>query len=351
MAQLIPKITIEGRSVDFVKANYAQPGVLSAASLSFNIPLSVAGTESLWNKEVTLYVDKGDSKPIFRGWINRTKKNFDEVEIYAEDGFGYMIKGGDTSVAKIQLDERENLDGLSIGGAIIKLLELAKLDTKIKTDYIGDSSPIIGTVQKKPIRGTLLVMEIIKTLLSKAINITDQNLPRPNIAKIVDDGTNSQLVIELESSLDSTDITYVFKEEENITKLNIIDRKVPTIVVVTGKNNVKGTFRHDGAIAALDRTYLEVVNNNLESPAACREFGARLFQANIANKYEYTLGVTDGYYLAENQVIRVETDDKDFSGNYRVVGKNISFGSTTSIGLTINRKPPTLAVYIRSRDN
>ena len=346
-----PRIFIDGRQVDFIKASYSLPGVLSAASLSFNVPLAVAGNENLWDKEVTLYVDKSDSKPIFRGWVNRTKKNFNEVEIYAEDGLGYMVKGGDTTVSKVQLDERQNLDGLTVGAAIIKLLELTKLDTKIKTDYIGDTSPRIGSVQKKPIRGTLLVLDVIKQLLSKPINLSDQDLPRPNIAKLIDDGTYSQLVIEVESALDSSNISYTFNENKNITTINVINRKVPTIVVVTGKNGVKGTFSHDGAIKALDRTYLEVSNNNLESPAACKEFGARLFQANLENRFEYQIAVTEGFYLAENQVVRIQTDNKDFSGNYRIVGKNISFGDTTSISININRKPPTLAEYISSRDN
>jgi hypothetical protein len=352
VTKLIPRIAIEGKSVDFIQANYAQPGMLSAASVSFNIPLSVAGTESLWNKEVTLFVDKGDSKPIFRGWINRTKKDFNEVQVYAEDGFGYMIKGGDTTVATVQLDDRNNLDGLTVGAAIIKLLKLSKLDSKIKTDFIGDTSPLVGSVQKQPIRGTLLVMDVVRRLLSKPINIDDENLPRPNIAKLVDDGSYSQLVIELESTLDTSEnIVYIFKENENITQLQIIDRKRPTIIVVRGNNNVKGTFSHEGAIAALDRTYLEVTNTNLESPAECRDFGARLFQANLSNQYEYSLGINDGYYLSENQVVRVQTDDADFAGNYRIVGKTINFGDNTSLGITINRKPPTLAEYISSRDN
>ena len=108
MTQIIPKITIEGREVDFIQAKYAQPGILSAASLSFNLPLGVAGTENLWNKEVTLYVDKGDSKPIFRGWINRTKKDSHEVQVIAEDGIGYMIKGGDTTLSIVVLDDKQN---------------------------------------------------------------------------------------------------------------------------------------------------------------------------------------------------------------------------------------------------
>jgi hypothetical protein len=194
-------------------------------------------------------------------------------------------------------------------------------------------------------------LDVIKTLLTRPINVDDQSLPRPNIAKLIDDGSKSQLVIELESDLATAPVKYVYTEENNIVSLNIIERRVPTIVVVEGANNVKGTFEHEGAITALDRTYLKVKNENLESPAACKEFGARLYQANLSNRYEYGIQVTEGIYLAENEVIRVETDDKDFSGNYRVVGKTISFSPTITIGLTINKKPPTLAEYISSRDN
>ena len=127
MKQIIPKVTIEGREVDFIRVNYAQPGILSAATLQFTIPLTVAGTESLWNKEVTFYVSKSDSKPIFRGWINRTKKDFNKVNIFAEDAFGYMLKGGDTTLAEVVLDDRENVDGLTDGAAIIKLLQMSEL--------------------------------------------------------------------------------------------------------------------------------------------------------------------------------------------------------------------------------
>lgn len=351
MQQLIPKVTIEGREVDFIQVSYAQPGVLSAATLSFNIPLSVAGTESLWNKEVTLFVSKSDSKPIFRGWINRTKKDFNNVQIMAEDAFGYMLKGGDTSLAEVVLDKKENIDGLTAGAAIIKLIKMSELSDKVGTDFIGDTSPVIGSVQKEPIRGTLKVLDVIKQLLAKPINLSDQDLPRPNIAKLIDDGSKSQLVIELQSSLTDDQVKYVYTPEYNITSLNITDRKVPTIIVVEGAKGVKGTFKHEGAITALDRTYLKINNKNLDSPAACKEFGARLYQANLSNRYEYKIGVTEGFYLMENDVIRVETDDSDFSGNYRIVGKNISFGSAMTINLVINKKPPTLAEYISSRDN
>ena len=54
----------------------------------------------------------------------------------------------------------------------------------------------------------------------------------------------------------------------------------------------------------------------------------------------------------ENDVIQVITEDPEFGGNYRVMGKAISFSpSSFSLGLTLNKKPPTLAEYISSSDN
>ena len=109
--------------------------------------------------------------------------------------------------------------------------------------------------------------DIIEQLLQRAIDDSGV-LPRPNIVKLTDDGQKSQLVIELESNLDSTEIKHKFSEYDNITNIKIINRKVPTIVIVNGKNKIKGTFSHDSAVAAYDRNYLEITNESLESPAA-----------------------------------------------------------------------------------
>ena len=60
----------------------------------------------------------------------------------------------------------------------------------------------------------------------------------------------------------------------------------------------------------------------------------------------------DGAYLQENELVRVLTDDKEYSGNYRVIGKQIDLTPTGfKIGVSLNRKPPTLAQYIFSKDN
>jgi CRISPR/Cas system CMR-associated protein Cmr5 small subunit len=168
---------------------------------------------------------------------------------------------------------------------------------------------------------------------------------------VVDDGSTSQLIIELDKSIDSTPV-HVFTEDTNITDLKIISRKIPTIVIVNGLNKVKGTFVHESAMEANDRNYLEVKNENLKSPAECKDFAAKIFRANIETQYEYGLDTFEGITLVENDIIRIDTEDELFAGNYRVRGKKIAFSkSSFTIGLNINRKPPTLAEYIIQQDN
>ena len=69
-------------------------------------------------------------------------------------------------------------------------------------------------------------------------------------------------------------------------------------------------------------------------------------------QFEYSFSTFEGLYLEENDVIKIITDEPEYAGNYRVLGKKISFSPDSfSLSLTINRKPPTLAEYIASLDN
>ena len=350
MKEITPEVKIEGRNVDYLEGSYQNTGGLTSATLQFKLPLQGSGYRKLWNKEVTMYLKESDTTPIFRGYIKRVKENFNEIEVFAQDVLGYMVKGGDAEKAKIALTDTDNLDGLTAAAAIQSAISKALLDTKIKTDIIGDTTPVISS-SRPPIRGTLGVLDIIKRLIGRAID-NSGSVPRPNIGRLVDDGSNSQLVIELESDLDAGQIKHVYTEYDNITNLKIINKKIPTVVIVNGLNRVKGTYSHDSAIAAYDRTYLEVTNTSLRSPAECKDFAQKLFRANLETQYEYAIETFEGAYLSENDIIRVETEDPKFAGNYRVRGKKISFSpSSFSVGLNINRKPPTLAEYISQQDN
>ena len=350
MLEITPKILIEGKEIDYFEGNYQRNGQLKPSVITFRMPLTEGLNKKLWNKEVLLYIDESDTLPIFRGWIKRVKESYNDIEIYAEDAFGYMVKGGDQEVAVVALTDAVNIDGLTTGAALTKLLELAKLDTKIKTDIIGDTTPVVNTVNK-PFRGSFNPLDILKQLLSRAVD-NSATIPRPNIARLIDDGSNSQLIIELESDVETGTIAHTYTEHDNIIDLSIINRKVPTVIVVNGANKSKGTYTHDSAISAYDRNYLEVTNTNLLSPAACKDFAQKLFRANLKVQFEYSFSTFEGLYLEENDVIKIITDEPEYAGNYRVLGKKISFSPDTfSLSLTINRKPPTLAEYIASLDN
>ena len=64
----------------------------------------------------------------------------------------------------------------------------------------------------------------LKKLLSESVNTDTTDLPRPNIARLMDDGTNSQLIIELEVDVDNAEISHTYTEKDNITNLSIINR-------------------------------------------------------------------------------------------------------------------------------
>lgn len=350
MNEIIPSVYIEGKEVDVIQGAYTNTGGLRAGTLEVTLPLISDGYRKLWNKEVTFYANPYESVPIFRGYIKRVKEDFDSITIYAQDALGYLVKAGNSNQAVVALTPQDNIDGLSVGAGIKKIIKMAKLDTKIGTDYIGDTTPIVST-SRPPLRGTFTLINIIKTLMSRAID-DSVTPPRTNIIKLIDDGNTSQLAIELQSDVDSANVKHVFSEYSNITNLKVVQKKVPTVIIVNGKNGVKGTFSHDSAIEAFDRNFLEVTNEALESPAECVDFGQKVFRANLITQYEYGIDTVDGYHLNENDVIRVETDDKVLTGNYRVRGKKIAFtNSEFTIGININRQPPTLVEYISQQDN
>ena len=350
MRKISPKVFIEGKEIDYLSGEYQYPGNFSASSITFSIPLTQGGTQKLWNREVTVFLNPSDSYPIFRGWIKRVNETFSDMEIFAQDAIGYMVQAGGSSKARVRLTDKNNLDGYTAGAFIQKILERAELSDKIKTTYIGDTSPRVNSVTE-PFRGVVGVQSAIKEMVSKSIDNTS-TLPRPNLLRVIDDGTYSQLIIELESDTDNDPIAHTFTEKDNITNLNIINKKVPTVITVEGENGVSSTFTHTSGLEAFDRNYLQVTNDKLESPAECHDFAAKLWRTNERLQYEYTLEVTEGAYLNENDVIKIVTEEPEFSGNYRIVGKTISFSPDSfTLGLTINRKPPTLAEYISSRDN
>ena len=341
MPELSSQIFLDGSSIDFTAASLKEVGDNSAAQLDFVLPTSAPNYRKFWNKEVTVFFNSSDTYPVFRGHIINTTVNADNsVKFTAVDALGYLTGH---SKAQVVLDDENNIDGLSVAASLIKLIRLSNLESSIGIDYLGDTTPIIDN--NRP-RGTSIILNIIKDLLSQAVDMTNKDLPRDNLIRVMDDGSKAQLRIEVKADIDNTNPVKFYSYENNIINFNVKNRDIPTSITVSG-DNVAATFRHSSATSALGSSMKTVSNPKLKSRAECMDFAQKVFLANIQDKYEYTLDTFEGLYLKENDVIHIRDDKTGIEGNFRIIGKSVTFGPNQfKLQLSINQRPPILAQFL-----
>jgi hypothetical protein len=342
MLNLTSEIAIEGKLLEYETGDYNLRGDVTASQLNFTIPGDDVSRRKYWNKEVTFFLDKDDAYPMLRGRIVNAEIVDDyRVKFTAVDALGFLTGH---QKATVVLTDNDNIDGLSIGAAIIKLIRLANLQDLIGTDYIGETNPVMKIGKKY--RGATVILTLIKNELAKAID-TAIDIPREQVIQVVDDGTKAQLILGVQSKLDDSTVTYYY-DNDNIMSFTVQNRKIPTTIVVKGDNS-QGSFRHSSAATALGENFLTITNNNLTSKAACIDFGQKIYNANVENQYEYTLSTYSGPYLQPNDVVNIIEKNNEVEGNFRIIGKSIRFGPTKySLDLTINKRPPILAQFLKS---
>jgi len=342
MPELSSQIFLGGTLTDFTSASLKERGGNTAAQLDFVVPTPSPNFRRYWNKEVLAYFNSSDTYPAFRGHIINTTTNADNsVKFTALDALGYLTGH---SKAEVVLDNDRNIDGLTVGASVVKLIEIANLKDSIGTDFIGDTTPL--SANDRP-RGTVVILNVIKNLLSRAIDVSNPDLPRDNIIKVLDDGRNSQLRIEVKSDIENVVPIKFYNYEDNIVNFNVKSRDIPTQITVTGKGGVAATFKHTSAEAALGISTKSISNPILEGRAECMDFAQKAFLANINNKYEYTLETFEGLYLKENDVIHIRDDKTGIEGNFRIIGKSVDFGPNRyKLKLTINNRPPILSQFL-----
>jgi hypothetical protein len=334
------EVYLDGKSVDFITANLKKQGGTTATGFDFVLPKEDASFRKFWNKEVLFFINKSDSYPAFRGRVISTVAAGDrEVQFQCADALGFLTGN---YKAEVTLDNSKNIDGLTPGASVKKLIAIANLQDIIGTDMLGETNPII---QMDVLRGTYSIMDIIKKILKEVL--TGDSTPRENIIRVVDDGNKSQLVFETKKDVDTVQPVKTYTYDDNIISFKVTDRKIPTTVIVQGDIGIRATFRHSSAASAFGENFITVVNNQLKSRAACMDWGQKVYNANLNTQFEYILDTFDGLYLEPNDVIKIIDDKTDTSGNYTVVGKSISCGANTfRLQLTINKRPPILSTFI-----
>tara|TARA_R110002020_G_scaffold203779_4_gene407565 strand:+ start:659 stop:1678 length:1020 start_codon:yes stop_codon:yes gene_type:complete len=331
------RIFIDGEQVDYLSGTLTKEGGNTASRLNFTLPGKDVSLRKYWGKEVTFFLDKSDAYPMFRGFIeNLELLDNSSLSCRALDAMGYLT-GLDRSA--VTLDEFNNVDGATIGGALKEMISMANL-SNVGTDFIGDTDPItrIGRLRGK--------LHILDTITQQLSNIYNTNHLR-NFLKVIDDGTQGQLVINTEVNAENETSIHTFSYDDNMINFNVQDRKIPTIITVEGGNDARITFKHNSAMEAFGENSFSVTNNDLTSRADCYDFAQEIFLANLKAKYEYSLSSVNGYYLEENDVVRIIDDSSLVNGKFRIIGKTIQFGNgQLSLDLTINKQPPLLSRFL-----
>jgi len=333
------EIYIEGERIDFTSGQLTKEGVNTASKLTFTIPGDDITYRKYWGKEVTFFLDKSDACPMFRGFIDNADINENyNISFRAIDVLGYLTG---LNRAKVVCNDKTNVDGLSVGPALKKMIEIANL-TKVGTDYLSDTNPI---KKMGKIRGDVYILDSIVSKLGTLYNTDNVILPRQNILKVIDDGKKGQLSFDLLKDVNTAPSNYEFTEG-NMINFEVRNRKIPTIINVAG-NNSAATFKHEGGSIAYGENTLNINNPNLKSKAECLDFAQVVYNANLDAKYEYSLSTYEGAYLDENDIVNIRDGTTDIEGNFRIIGKTIGFGANTySVELTINKQPPLLASFL-----
>lgn len=336
------RIYIDGKQVDFTTGSLTKEGGNTASRLNFVIPGESSSMRKYWGKEVTFFLDVSDASPMFRGFIENLEiVNNQAIACRALDALGYLTG---LERASVTLDVNNNLDGDTIGGALIRMIGMANL-TQVGTDYLGDTNPI----QPMPkTRGTVYILDTITAALNTHYNKNNPDLPRKNFLQVFDDGTKGQLKLVVEADPDNEKNVFTFSYDTNIIAFSAQNRKIPTIITVEG-SNTRAIFKHTSAMQALGEHSITVTNPLMKNRAECLDFAQEIFLANLKAKYEYTLAATAGYYLEENDVVRIIDDETVVDGNFRIIGKTINFGEgSLSVELTINKQPPLLSRFLNT---
>jgi len=342
MQETFPELYIDGEKVDFTTGSLTKQGNSTASKLSFTIAGDSVTYRKYWNKKDLYYFDKSDNIPMFRGFIMNAEINSNfSINFMALDVLGYLT-GIDR--AAVSLTNQDNIDGLTVGGALKRMISLANLDDRIGTDYLGDTNPVLLMPRT---RGRVMILDTITSQLLNVFNTDTSTLPLRNFLKVIDDGNKGQLIFELQSDIDSNNPIHRFDYTDNITSFNVQNRKIPTVITVKGKNNASALFKHESASAAFGGHAFNVSKPNLTSRAQCMDFAQKIFNANIQNQYEYSLETPEGAYLEENDIVEIIDKDTDISGNFRIIGKTITFGNGSySINLEINKQLPLLDSFL-----
>jgi len=330
-----PSLFLNGKEVlSDISGSVTFTGNNQLNTLSVKINNPDLQNTSIYNKILELYLNNGadDGVPIFRGYINDFTPNDKDISLFATD---MRAKLTGRKGLKLTLTDKNNYDGYTLGQFIFSYINEFIDDTDIGTDFLTDTSPVVFMTGERGEDKDLYSLLIKK--VKEAIDVeTDVENPLGYFIDIVNGSNSSNIVIKKDKLLTSNP-SAVFSFADGLVSYSYKRRLPPNTVTYEGRK-----FSYTNVPQGVSSISLPKQN----SPAESKNFALQKILLEQQQTDEISIQISKNYDIDIGQIVSLDIDDEDISGNHRVQGKTINFGNSTSCSLKLNKKPPILKDYI-----
>ena len=327
---------VEIQHIDSVK--FSDKGNNQLQTLSVTITEPDLENFSLFNAKVEFYLNYGSSDgcPIFRGFVKDFNPSDSNISINAID-IRTLISGANSF--PIIIDDKKNYDGQTVTAFLLDVLNQMNNDF-IKSTTLND---IDKPVYMTGVRSTTPPYDIASQILRTAIDEDNLLKPRSYEFDVVHLSQHSSLKIIKQKQLTSSPSQY-FSYHDGIISCKYKDRVSPSFAITKTTNGEQVIFELGNAPKG--KVGLKV-SSNFESRGEAKEALISQLMAVQDTEKDITLKVSKGFYTNIGDIVKINVEDDNLNGTYRVTSKNITFKSNSvDCVLQLNKKPIIVSDYI-----
>ncbi len=295
--------------------------------------------DSLFNQEIEFYLGENDEDalPIFRGFVKRFTPNEQNVRIEALD-VRSLLTGKDG--IKITSTDKKNYDGKTAGQLLYELV-----NDKINYDKTIVDINLLKDMDK-PVSMTNFRSknaDAYQTINSKVKSKIDDDDLENLLSYFIDvkEGPQYSSIVIVKDKLITDAPSYTYSYDNGLESIKHKEVHPPNTVYYNDGRAFKYTSRNSGQVVT---TVTE-----LEDVAETRNLALQQILLEEQENKEISINVTKGYDIGLGSIVFLDVDEDDVYGPHRVVGKNISFGTSIKCVLKLNKKPIKLSDYVQSQ--
>ena len=336
-----PKLKINGIEVQFLESvSFADNGNNQLQTLKATISEPDFENSKLFNASVEFYLNYGSSDgcPIFRGFVKDFNPSGTKISINALD-VRTLISG--QNAFPVVIDDAENYDGQSVAAFLIDVIDSMNHDL-LKTTTLNDiDKPVFMT----NVRETGSAYDIAVKQIEKALDESDIFNPLSFDFDVVHLENHSSIKIIKQKSTTSS-YSQIFSYHDGIITCTYKDRVSPSFGIADTEEGSQVVFEYGNA----PRGNVGInIKGQFKSRGDAKEaLIPRVLHLQDTEK-DISLQVSKGFYTNLGDIVKINVNDDNLNGQYRVTSKQITFQSNNiSCNLRLNKKPIKVSDYILS---